>query len=934
MNTQTYNDAFQGIHLYLGLAIVLIIIILALYLILLLRKKIKKDAKVSNSLISELQENIKVALHAGGISLWKYNPQKQMFFTIEGGTLAGSGLSMEDNLNILHPDDRENQKRIIFQMLNGEISKANSLFRYKEADGNYRTYESAMSPIKNNEGEVISILGSQRDITDTYKSMYATNILASSLPLMKSYSWYVDLRDGVQCFNCNLKFERDVHQLQEISQFLNLIHKDDQQVLGRFREMLSQESASDVFLFRVDLEKIGEYEWWECYASIETKYDTQTPYKILCGLTINVNERELKTLELKELAKQSQLILHNSNSILVYLNTDYEVQWSNSKYAMNGIAKCHYITGEKCYQSFGYDAPCPNCQIEKVLKKKKLTSFEFNLQKPGNFLITAIPIISPENLVEGIVLRIDDVTQQTKLIEEIKSAKEYSDKLYLDFEKSSKLLSTILEEVPLGLFIKDINDQYRYMFASKHLCENIIQKPADKIIGLRDEDIFSSEAAEKFKNDDLKIIANDSEQVQYIGKEYLTAKGETMVVETVKKRLKLPDGVDLLIGYTIDITENQKINERLQEAKERAEQSDKLKSAFLANMSHEIRTPLNSIVGFSDLLVNSEDVEEKEEFGEIITNNGNLLLNLINDILDISKIEAGLFTFIDEIFDVNELCLELDSIFGMQVKRDVKLTYIPPNQVVNIQFDKNRYRQILNNFLSNAVKYTPTGKIEFGYEVVDGGVRAFVKDTGIGISPENQQKVFGRFAKFDDFAQGTGLGLAICKALTELKGGKIGFESVHDVGSTFWFWIPCSVEVTNIHERIKAIGTIKCEIQTEKYNILIAEDIDSNYMLINAILKEHNLTRAQDGQEAIHICRNNNFDLIFMDIKMPKMNGLEATRAIREFDKTTPIIALTANAFDSDKVTALEAGCNGFTSKPVSKKRIVNVLNQWLPTDI
>lgn len=378
-----------------------------------------------------------------------------------------------------------------------------------------------------------------------------------------------------------------------------------------------------------------------------------------------------------------------------------------------------------------------------------------------------------------------------------------------------------------------------------------------------------------------------------------------------------------------DITKKLKQESELKEAKERAEQSDRLKSLFLANMSHEIRTPLNAIVGFSDLLINSDEQTEREEFGGIIANNTQLLLNLINEILDLSKIEAGLFSFHEEYFDVHELCTELHSVFGRQVTQDIKLEYVEPTQKVKVYLDKSRVRQILNNFLSNAVKYTPAGSITFGYQVENKGIRLFVKDTGVGISEENKEMVFQRFKKFDDFAQGTGLGLSICKALVELQGGEVGFESQLNEGSTFWSWIPCEIEELKINKMIDTNQGFAPQITNEKLNILVAEDIDSNYLLLKAMLKEYNLSRAVNGIEAVEMCKTNDFDMVFMDINMPKMNGLEATRAIREFNNNIPIIALTANAFDSDKADAKNAGCNDFIAKPISKPVISEAIGKW-----
>ena len=228
-------------------------------------------------------------------------------------------------------------------------------------------------------------------------------------------------------------------------------------------------------------------------------------------------------------------------------------------------------------------------------------------------------------------------------------------------------------------------------------------------------------------------------------------------------------------------------------AKNKAEEADKLKMAFLANMSHEIRTPLNSIVGFSEILLQTENQSEKEEFSNIISTNSELLLNLINDILDLSKIEAGVLDYHEEVFDLNRLFEKFETSFKMRISNQVSLKLNESCNTISILFDKKIISQLLNNFLSNAVKYTLKGEIEFGYLLENNGLKIYVRDTGIGISDENKKKIFNRFEKVDNFAQGTGLGLSICKAILEIIKGNIGFKSKLNEGSYFWAWIPCKI---------------------------------------------------------------------------------------------------------------------------------------------
>lgn len=380
---------------------------------------------------------------------------------------------------------------------------------------------------------------------------------------------------------------------------------------------------------------------------------------------------------------------------------------------------------------------------------------------------------------------------------------------------------------------------------------------------------------------------------------------------------------------------------RLAIAKMHAEQSDKLKSAFLANMSHEIRTPLNAIVGFSGLMMYASD-EEKEDYMQIINNNNEMLLKLISDILDLSKLEAGSVELKYEEFDLTDY---FNSMFASMKQRatnpKIQIVAVNPYQHCLVTLDRNRVAQIITNYVTNAIKYTPEGTIEMGYEYREEGIYFYVKDSGIGIPDEKKNKVFHRFEKLDEFAQGTGLGLSICKAIAEAMGGNVGFESEYGKGSLFWALLPCEVEipseitqqraerVTSSDKKDIVAGTSSSNTPGRK-TILVAEDIQSNYQLVSALLrKRFNLVHAANGQEAIEILHKRHIDLLLMDMKMPVMDGLTATAEIRKFNAELPIIALTAHVFENDRLTAMDAGCNEYLVKPIDRAKLMAVLKKY-----
>ena len=493
------------------------------------------------------------------------------------------------------------------------------------------------------------------------------------------------------------------------------------------------------------------------------------------------------------------------------------------------------------------------------------------------------------------------------------------------------LLDAILNNIPVYMFVKDPEDDFRYLYWNKALA-NHSKIPASRALGRTDFEIFPERSdAEKFHQDDLELMRT-GERLE-MQETYVTAAGETRIVQTLKTHIPLVGRVPLIIGISWDITNVQNIEQELIQARIKAEQSDRLKSAFLANMSHEIRTPLNAIVGFSRLMTTTDNREDEKLYSEIINQNSDVLLQLINDILDLSKIEAGTFEYIKQPMDLGEMCRNVYEIHKGRVQEGVTLTLDNENDSLMINEDKNRILQLITNLITNAIKFTYEGEIHFGFKLKKDYIDFYVKDTGIGISEEKLSHIFGRFVKLNSFVQGTGLGLAICQMIVEKMGGAITVESELHEGSTFRFTIP--YDMYNKQEKFKKNAEreqhLKVAIKSlQLRTLLVAEDVDSNFLLMNTVLgKKYKLIRAQDGREAVDMYKENHPDLIFMDIKMPYMDGLEATRLIRGYSKDIPIIALTAFAFESDRERAIEAGCNDYLTKPVSQEAIEKILDKY-----
>ena len=393
-----------------------------------------------------------------------------------------------------------------------------------------------------------------------------------------------------------------------------------------------------------------------------------------------------------------------------------------------------------------------------------------------------------------------------------------------------------------------------------------------------------------------------------------------------------------IIGVTRDITERKKAENDLKIAKEKAEESDRLKSAFLANMSHEIRTPMNGILGFSELLTEPGlSGEKQKEYIHIIENSGKRMLNIINDIVDISKIESGQVNLTISEVNINEQIEYIHTFFKPEVEQNgIQLFFknsLSNNEAI-LKTDKVKAVAILTNLVKNAIKFTQQGSIEFGYVKKGEFLEFYVKDTGSGIRQGKIDVIFERFRQGSESLtrnyEGAGLGLSISKAYVEMLGGKMWVESEFGKGSIFYFTHPYTANKENKVEKKMVVNSGE-DINIIKLKILIAEDDETSEKLISIavrnIVKE--VIVARTGIEAVKLCRNNpDIDLILMDIQMPEMNGYKATKEIRQFNKEVIIIAQTAYALAGENEKAIEAGCNDYISKPINKVKLTELIQK------
>jgi PAS domain S-box-containing protein len=410
----------------------------------------------------------------------------------------------------------------------------------------------------------------------------------------------------------------------------------------------------------------------------------------------------------------------------------------------------------------------------------------------------------------------------------------------------------------------------------------------------------------------------------------------------IQSKIDLKEKNEEYLALNEELTESNeriaKINKELIDVTEKAVESDKLKSAFLANMSHEIRTPMNAIIGFSEMLLNPNlPTDRKDFFAQILNTACHQLLNVVEDVIDISKIETGQMEVHRSETSINKAIHRIRDIFEPQAQSNGveinTLCFFPDNRD-NIVTDASKLNQVLTNLLNNALKFTESGTIEIGYALANKMLKFYVKDTGVGIDPSNHELIFERFRQVEMGSTrnygGTGLGLPISKAFIEMLGGKIWVDSELGKGAKFFFTIP-------YEPVIKPEVSDGKKVEPDSFSfadkiILIAEDEEANYLYISELIEETKATliRASDGQAAVDIIQSNpDIDLILMDIKMPVMTGVEATRIIRDMDIKVPIIALTAYAMTGDRENCLAAGCNEYISKPVRRTELFKAIAKY-----
>jgi PAS domain S-box-containing protein len=566
--------------------------------------------------------------------------------------------------------------------------------------------------------------------------------------------------------------------------------------------------------------------------------------------------------------------------------------------------------------------------FQQVLDGKK-DNYELDkrfVRKDGRIVSVTLSVVcerNPDGSVHHFLSSYLDITEK-KEFEEM-----------LRYERN--LLRTLVDNIPDPISIKD--SSCRYILNNKAHLRIIGAVNQADVTGKTSFDFFPKEEASEFYRNEKSVISTGERMLNKL--ERILNKSTYKVGWHLTSKIPLFDNfgkVTHILTVSHDITDRKKAEDELIRAKEKAEESDRLKTAFLHNISHEIRTPMNAIVGFSALLGEPDnDLQTQKLYIETIMQSSNHLLSIISDIIDISNIEADIVNIARNEINVNSTFISICNQFSLKAgEKKIELVCesgLSDSEALVIT-DNTKFTQILTNLISNAIKFTDKGSVKVICRKADNSLEISVSDTGIGINADFHEKVFDRFFQVQNTVsriyEGTGLGLAISKAYVELMGGRIWLSSEPGRGTTFFFTIPYERQTLAplpVIEKPVYEGFVFPEMKT----ILVAEDVDSNYKLITYFLSRANtkLLRAVNGKEAVDIAlTEKGIDLILMDIKMPEMDGYTAVKLIREADIKIPIIAQTAYA--DDKQSAIESGCNGFISKPFDKKHLLKVLSEFI----
>jgi PAS domain S-box-containing protein len=950
---------------------------------------IEKNRDLSGQILKE-KERFKAIIENTGEWFWEldlngnFNYTTKTVFKISGYTKKE--LEHKNITDFVENKYKNDLSKKFNQYILEKKGWKNILIKFKHKNGSLRYLESNATPFFNSKNELIGFRGINRDITNRIIGEKEIKKLLTVVKQSPNAIMITDVDNNIEYINPT---------------FENYFGYSAKEVQGKNPRVLKSGHHSDEFYAQLQ-KTIHSGKIWKGELLNKTKNGnlvwvnttisplTNQQGKIVNYFSIqqNITQEKEKDKQLHETLQKLEENQAHLNDILQTANEGFWAINNNAQTIDVNPKMCEileYSKAEIIKKSIYDFVNIKNSEIfKKQLEKRKLglkSTYEIELQtKTGKKIVCLFKTSPMFDYQKNHIGSFAFVTNITTIKNTAIALKEKNKKLnQISFELSEKnrLLTettqryqNLFEENPIALWEEDFTDAVEMIKTIKDTdIEDYLTKNREFLLQCltKIKVTNANQAAVK-----LFKAKSKSELLSNFGKDFtentypkfikeLVAIYQNQKVITHQTTIKIYD--DSIIHVIIkivqiakyktivsltDITEITKAKQKLQQqykelliTKEKAEESNRLKTEFLNNMSHEIRTPMNGILGFSDLLNNDEITPEKRaNFIKIIKNSGNQLLRVIDDILEISKLGTKQVTADKSEVCINNLMVELFSIFEIKSKETGVPIYLKKSlsdQDSTIITDANKLNKILSNLLENAYKFTNSGFIEFGYKLYNNWLQIYVKDTGVGVSPEKKEAIFERFSQEEKELSkkfgGLGLGLSIAKENARILGGNISLVSTKGVGSTFTVSIPYKPVNTAI--KSNSTTNIKNSNKT-KAMILITEDEQANFIFLETLILDVlnlncTLHHAKNGKEAVTFCQNNlDIDLILMDLKMPIMNGFEATKIIKKSFPKIPIIAQTAYSTSDDKNKASDAGCDDFISKPISKDILKAVLNKYL----
>ncbi|HBX52070.1 MAG: hypothetical protein A2275_04530 [Bacteroidetes bacterium RIFOXYA12_FULL_35_11] len=847
--------------------------------------------------------------------------------------------------DITYKDDVSTNVQVFKDMLKGKLDYISFEKRYITKSRTIILALLDVSIIKNKNGEPIYFVTHIQDITHKKIAEEALRESEEKFKLLAEKTtdiiWTFDLSLNLTYLNPAIKKQLGF----TVSEYMNLT--DEEKYPPESKKIINSIFDNEIqkinkgiqpgknysVVFEIQLyHKNGTLIWGEI--NFTFLYNESDVVYGIHGITRNVTERKRVEEAMRKSEERLKLALDAANDGLwdINLKSKYVNYYSPRWYAMLNYDPYEFPMD---YTSW----------IDLIHPEDK----QFVLQAFSSYSKSVINVFSVEYrmkskngnykwiLSRGKQVETDDEGEITRMIGthiDISERKEAEDALL----KSRKKYMDLTEFLPQSVF--ECDTEGNLIFANRQAFLSFGYNKEDFEKGLNVIQMIAPKDKKRAFQNFKKNIETDSFQPN----EYLMIKKDGSFFPAIIYSISsiLDSNTRGVRGIIVDITERKLVEEQLIAAKEKAEESDSLKSAFLANMSHEIRTPMNAILGFTELLKTTELSEEKRHnFIDIISKRGKDLLNIINDIIDISKIESKQLKINKVKCYLNNVIKELYTFFesdlAFKEKKSLKLKYkmaLSDTECL-ILADDLRIKQILTNLLGNAVKFTSKGFIEFGYTIKNIEILFYVKDTGIGIPEEKQSMIFDRFRQADDSTSrqfgGTGLGLAISKSLSEMMGGKIWVESTFGKGSIFYFTLPYTPVRFSVDIATETTAP-NVRFNWSDKTILIAEDDKVNFLYLSTLLKRTKvkIIHALNGEIAVKACRDiPEINLVLMDVQMPVMNGFEATKLIKKNRPALPVIAQTAYAMKEDKVKCTNAGCNDFVAKPIKIDNLLAVIEKY-----